>query len=176
MTQMTPVKIKKIITEIIDEDPSRNTSMIARELSVPELTVVQSLPEKMVSLVGPEHFDAITEEVDKWGELTIIVQTDSVIFEVKSALPKGSYAKGYYNIMGHKAPAGGHFRIDHLHTIAFVDKPFMGMQTLSIQFYNLAGNSMFKVFLGRDKKRALLDDQVELYMALRQKISGGDAL
>ena len=176
MTQKPPVKIKNIITEIIDEDPSKNTSVIAKELSIPELTVVQSLPEKMVSLVGPEYFDAITEEIDKWGELTIIVQTDSVIFEVKSALPRGSYAKGYYNIMGHKAPAGGHFRIDHLNAIAFVDKPFMGVRTLSIQFYNLAGNSMFKVFLGRNKKRVLLDDQVELYKALRQKISGGVGL
>ena len=172
MTTMPPVKIKKIITAMIDEDPSRNTSMMARELSVPELTVVQCLPENMVSLAGPEHFDAITEEIDKWGELTIIVQTDSVILEVKSALPRGSYAKGFYNIMGHKAPAGGHFRVDHLNAIAFVDKPFMGMRTLSIQFYNLAGNSMFKVFIGRDKKRMLLDDQEELYMALRRKICG----
>lgn len=172
MTNMPPGKIKNIITEIIDEDPARNTSMIARELSIPELNVVQSLPKEMVCLVGPEHFDAITEEIDKWGELTIIIQTDSIIFEVKSALPRGGYAKGYYNIIGHKAPAGGHFRVDHLKAIAFVDKPFMGMRTLSVQFYNLAGNSMLKIFLSRDGKRNILDEQLKFYEALRRKICG----
>ena len=171
MTQMPPSKIKNIITEIITENPAKNNSVISQELGVPELTVVQCLPEAMVDLILPEHFDEITDEAAKWGELTLILQNDSVIFEVKSALPKGSYAKGYYNILGHEAPAGGHFRMDLLKAIAFVDKPFMGMRTLSIQFFNLSGNAMFKVFLGRDEKRNLLDEQVKSYLALKAKLT-----
>jgi putative heme iron utilization protein len=47
----------------------------------------------------------------------------------------------------------------------------MGMDTLSIQFFNVDGEAMFKIFVGRDEKRQLKADQVERFAALEAKFA-----
>jgi putative heme iron utilization protein len=46
----------------------------------------------------------------------------------------------------------------------------MGRPSRSLQFFNLNGEAMFKVFVRRDKERNLLPDQVARFDELRQRM------
>jgi putative heme iron utilization protein len=69
-------------------------------------------------------------------------------------------------------PIGGHIRYENCKHIAFVSRPFMGRPSRSLQFFNDAGEAMFKVFVRRDKERNLLPDQVARFDALRARMAG----
>ena len=47
----------------------------------------------------------------------------------------------------------------------------MGRTSHSVQFYNAAGDAMFKIFVRRDAARALLPEQVAKFEALRSRYS-----
>ena len=88
------------------------------------------------------------------------------MFETKVPLPPGNEARGYFNIHG-ESPLGGHLRIARCAAIYFVDRPFFGRRSCSLQFINIDGCAMFKVFVGRDEKRELIADQLARFERLR---------
>ena len=47
----------------------------------------------------------------------------------------------------------------------------MGMDTLSVQFFNANGEAMFKIFVGRDENRRLKADQVERFARLKVRFA-----
>jgi putative heme iron utilization protein len=47
----------------------------------------------------------------------------------------------------------------------------MGRPSCSVQFFNRAGDAMFKIFVRRDEKRELLADQLAKFEALRARLS-----
>jgi heme iron utilization protein len=98
--------------------------------------------------------------------VTFIVHTEDGVFETKAPLPPGSEARGYFNIHG-ESPLGGHLRIARCAAIYFVDRQFFGRRSCSLQFINIDGGAMFKVFVGRDEKRELLADQLARFERLR---------
>jgi putative heme iron utilization protein len=57
--------------------------------------------------------------------------------------------------------------------IAFVERPFMGRPSAAILFFNVDGEIMFKIFVGRDEKRELRADQLERFRALRGRFTIG---
>ena len=71
-----------------------------------------------------------------------------------------------------ESPIGGHIRAENCAAIAFVSRPFMGRPSRSIQFFNTAGEAMFKIFVRRDEKRELIADQVAKFDALRERCRG----
>jgi putative heme utilization carrier protein HutX len=73
---------------------------------------------------------------------------------------------GLFNIH-EDSPLGGHLRIARCAAIYFVDRPFFGRRSCSLQFINLDGGAMFKVFVGRDEKRELLSEQLARFERLR---------
>ena len=84
---------------------------------------------------------------------------------------RGSHGRGYFNIHG-DSPIGGHLKIERCAAIYFVDRPFFGRRSCSVQFLNGDGEAMFKVFAGRDEQRELKADQVARFEALRTKLRG----
>jgi hypothetical protein len=74
-------------------------------------------------------------------------------------------------IGGRDYNVGGHIRADLLSAIYFVERPFMGMKSMSVQFFTLSGAPLFKVYLGRDEKRQLLPPQIELFTILRDRLT-----
>lgn len=105
-----------------------------------------------------------------WGEVLLIVHTADIVLECAGKIPPGSFSRGYYNIHG-DSPIGGHFKADNCRHIAFISRPFMGRPSRSLQFFNAAGDAMFKVFVRRDEKRELLGEQVERFDSLRASYS-----
>lgn len=167
-------ELKKTITEKLKEDPKIMIFKLAKELSVPEQAVMECLPDEESKKADAHHFDEVMAMIATWGKVTTIVQTESMVFETKGMIPMGRHGHGYFNLMGGPDYAvGGHIRADLLSAIYFVERPFMGLESMSVQFFTLSGTSMFKVYLGRDEKRQLLAEQIEYFKTLRGRITAG---
>jgi hypothetical protein len=54
--------------------------------------------------------------------------------------------------------------------IAFMERPFFGRLSASINFFNGDGGIMFKVFVGRDDKRELIADQLTAFRNLANRL------
>ena len=48
----------------------------------------------------------------------------------------------------------------------------MGRPSRSMQFFNGAGEAMFKIFVRRDEERELLAEQVQRFDELRSRLGG----
>ena len=132
---------------------------IAREYGVSTFEVVRALPAEHRTIVAGARFEEIMQALTAWGEVLFIVHTPDIVLECAGTVPPGSFARGYYNLHG-DSPIGGHLKAENCTHIAFVSRPFMGRPSRSLQFFNGAGEAMFKVFVRRDKERNLLPDQV----------------
>ena len=105
-----------------------------------------------------------------WGEVLFIVHTPDIVLECAGKIPPGTFGRGYFNLHG-DSPIGGHIRAENCTHIVFVSRPFMGRPSRSLQFFNGAGEAMFKIFVRRDKKRELLPEQVARFDALRAALA-----
>jgi putative heme utilization carrier protein HutX len=140
-------------------------SQTARRHGVPLRVVLDLLPEGAARSAPGARFADIWADLVDWGPVTFIVHTEDGVFETK-APPPGSEARGYFNIHG-ESPLGGHPRIARCAAIYFIDRRFFGRRSCSLQFINIDGGAMFKVFVGRDEKRELLADQLVRFERLR---------
>ena len=150
-------------------NPDGILEQIAREYGVSTLEVVRNLLPAHRTMVEAERFADLMEDVGTWGEILFIVHTPDIVLECEGPLPPGSFARGYYNMHG-DSPIGEHIRAEHCRAIAFVARPFMGRASCSIQFFNEAGEAMFKIFVRRDAARELIPEQVQKFEALRARI------
>jgi putative heme utilization carrier protein HutX len=156
------------------ENPGAVIEDVARERKVTPRQVIEALPSSMASIAGGDHFAAVMQDIAQWGEVTLIVHTDDAIFEFTGKIPEGEVSRGYFNLM---QPRGlhGHLRHARCAAIAFVERPFMGKASAFLAFVNVAGGIMFKVFVGRDDKRALLSAQLERFRQLARRIAASPA-
>ena len=159
------------IVAALAAEPDGVLDEIARKLKVPLSAVLDALPPGAAGFAPGARFAEIWRDLTEWGPVTFIVHTEDGVFETKAALPPGSEGRGWFNIHG-DSPLGGHLRADRCAAIAFIDRPFFGRRSCSVWFLNGDGGAMFKVFVGRDEKRALLPDQVARFESLRAKEAG----
>lgn len=138
---------------------------LAATHAVPLQRVIECLPEGMCRWITGEHFIDVLRDISAWGDINFVVHTKDCVVEVEGPMPGGTPAHGFYNLKA-GSPLHGHLRHGNCHAIAFVRRPFMGMATLSVQFFNADGDAMFKIFVGRDKSRQLKADQVERFAQL----------
>jgi heme iron utilization protein len=144
---------------------------IAREYGVSTLDVVSALPAEHRGILAGDHFEEVMEALTQWGEVLLIVHTPDIVLECAGKIPPGSFARGYYNIHSDDSPIGGHLKAENCKHIAFVSRPFMGRPSRSLQFFNGAGEAMFKVFVRRDAERNMLPDQVRRFDELRNRLA-----
>jgi putative heme utilization carrier protein HutX len=160
---------KQQVKTMLDEQPGLLPSQVAKQLQVTEAQVVFAFDSKMITRVTGEQTEALLGELTSWGNVTTIMHNEGSIFEVKAPFPKGKVAHGYYNLMGREGELDGHLRIDLITDIALVSKPFRGNESHYFGFFTKQGNSVFKIYLGRDNKRQLLAEQVESFQQLKTK-------
>lgn len=129
--------------------------------------VIECLPAAMWQRAPGAAFTAVLQDIAGWGEVTTIVNSADLIFEVTGDFPRGEVGHGFYNLESGRG-LHGHLRHAHCKSIYFVRRPFMKKETASILFANHAGEIMFKVFLGRDAEGALRADQLQRFAALAQ--------
>lgn len=118
--------------------------------------------------IDAKNFDAIIEDISTWGKILMIKITPSFVIEIKDHMPTGTYGHGYYNFNS-ESSISGHLKVDDIDKIVFVSKEHRGMLSHSVVFNDVNGEHIFKVFVSRDENRKLLDDQVEKFMALKDR-------
>ena len=158
------------LSERLAKNPDGVLERIAVEHGVSTRDVVAALPGVNQAFVAGERFQDVMSDLENWGEVLFIVHTPDIVLECVGRIPPGTIGRGYYNLHG-DSPIGGHIRYEACASIAFVSRPFMGRQSCSIQFFNAAGEAMFKVFVRRDAERNLLSDQVARFEALRARLA-----
>ncbi len=161
-----PVELKQKVADILELEPNLMPSEVAEKLVQKESDVVAALPDAMVCLLPLEQMDMLFSELPEWGVFTTIVHSHGSIFEIKDVFPKGSYGRGYYNLMDKNSALHGHLKLDAVTQIALVSKPFRGSESYSFQFFSDEGGCIFKIYLGRDKKRQLIPEQVDKFKSL----------
>lgn len=147
--------------------PGDLLEQIAREYGVSTLEVVRNLPAEQGTVVPGEAFADIMQDITTWGDILFLIHNGDIVLECTGALPPGTFGHGYYNIHG-ESPIGGHIKADNCKAIAFVARGLKRV-SMSVQFYNDAGESMFKIFVARDEQRELKPDQVAKFEALRAR-------
>jgi heme iron utilization protein len=171
MSESNVVELKKPpLAERLAQNADGILEQIAREYSVSTFEVVRALPADHRTIVAGSLFEKIFAELTSWGEVLFIVHTPDIVLECAGKIPPGSFCRGYFNIHG-DSPIGGHLKAENCAHIAFVSRPFMGRPSRSLQFFNGAGEAMFKIFVRRDDKRELLPEQVARFDALRGSLA-----
>ena len=151
----------------VADNPGGILEEIARREGATYREVLDVLPDGEAPSVPGAAFEPLWERLAAWpGEVTFIVHTQDGVFETRGRIPPGSHGRGYFNIHG-DSPIGGHIRAERCAAIYLVDRPFFGRRSCSVQFVNVEGGAMFKVFVGRGPDRELDPDQVSLFEELR---------
>lgn len=161
--------MNKQVVDLLENEPGLLPSDIAKQLNVSEAEVVKSLPQEMATMVDGCHAQTMLEGLVGFGDVTTIIHSFGSIFEVKAPFPKGKLAHGYYNLMGRNGELHGHLKLDLISDIALVSKPFRGTESHYFGFFDKDGHSIFKIYLGRDKKRQLFTEQVSTFASLKQQ-------
>jgi len=154
----------------LEADPGAIAETVARDCGVTLRQVIEALPEAMRCFAPGDCFVEVMEDLSAWGEVTVIIHSDDGVMEFTGPIPKGAIGRGYYNLAGNKG-FHGHLRHDRCAGISFVERPVFGRPSASIVFFNPAGAAMFKVFVGRDENRELLQDQLAAFRALAGRLA-----
>lgn len=158
------------VRRMLADRPDGVIEAVAREVGVPTLSVLEQIPAGQRVAIAAERFEPLWRELATWGEVLFIVNTPDIVLECEGALPVGSFGHGYYNIHG-DSPIGGHIRAGNCRAIYLVDRAFHGRRSCSVQFFNGAGEAMFKVFVRRDAGRELLAGQLARFEALKTQFA-----
>lgn len=153
------------IKQAIAEKPDGVLETLAAQHGVPFQTVLECVPDGVTRIDG-RHFIDVLSDIANWGDIMFICHSKDAIIEFSGPLPKGEMGHGMYNLHGGPGGLSGHLRPENCTAIFFVSRLFMGMETKSIQFFNAEGETIFKIYVGRDRERKLKAVQVERFERL----------
>lgn len=165
---LTPDLITKIC-QTSQEEPRLMLRDLAMRYQVAEGAVAQALPLGMRCFARPESFDVVWQEMTTWSRVTLLAITAGLVLEYRGVLPRGSHGHGMFNLHAPDHPLGGHFFIQNLGAICFLSKPFMGLESHSVQFYDQQGAAMCAVYVGREG-RELIPNVHQAFIALRDQV------
>jgi len=106
-----------------------------------------------------------------WGDMTTIVFSAGCVFEFKGPFPAGETGDGYFNLDGPVPGLHGHLRLDALERVRFQDRPHRGRDSYAFVFENTLGQTVFKVFLGRDDHGEILASQLTAFNNIRNSLA-----
>lgn len=161
--------LKQKIADYIIDNPQAITLDIAAFFQLPEGQVLINLPEHFVRVFSADRAEEILSEISQWGIFTTIIEKAGSIFEIKDRFPTGMLGRGYYNLnmKDDEGAIHGHLKLDNIDQIAFVSIPFRGKESYNIAFIAHNGETIFKVYLGRDEQRQLFPNQVEKFKSFK---------
>jgi putative heme utilization carrier protein HutX len=169
-TMLDPAKLIELKRKIA-ENPGVVIEFAAKEHGVTPRTILEALPDEMRAFAPGDKFIEVMDDLSTWGDVMTIINTEDGIFEIGGPMPKGTPGHGYFNLAG-AAPLHGHLKHSRCAAVAFVERTFNNKKSVFIAFVNVDGDIMFKVFVGRDDKRELKEDQLVKFRALLDKLCG----
>ncbi|MCE0495927.1 heme utilization cystosolic carrier protein HutX [Vibrio salinus] len=164
--------LRSKISLSLKQEPQLLPSEMAEKFGISELEILQEFPKDTVTIVDGSHAEMLLTEIAGWKtNVTSIMQLGGSIFEVKAILPVGKKSMGYFNLMGQPGQLQGHLKLENISKVCFVSKPFMGKESHYFGFIDNNGNTIFKIYLGRDEQRRLLLPQIKAFKELKEKLA-----
>ena len=143
----------RIIDELMHASRPITIGSVAKALGTTDLEAAAKLPAhvcRFASGNASERFAEIWEALCAWEKTTLFIEHAGSVFEISGRLSAGKIGWGYYNILSRGAAVGGHLNYADIKAVAFLSMPFMGRESLSVQFFNRAGEAVFAVYAGRE--------------------------
>lgn len=155
----TTLSDEVLIRKKLQENPGVVLESVAAQHQLSLAEVIEFLPQEMWQKASGSRFVGIMQALPALGNVTLVMNTPDVILEFSGTIPNGSYRNGFYNL-AYTSPLHGHLRADRCGAIYLLERPFMQKQTVSLQFMNIFGAAMFKIFAGRDEQGNLIPEQI----------------
>lgn len=163
----TDEMLRQLVAGKLAENPNFMPQMLAKEMGVSVRSIIEALPDSMRSRAPGSAFITIWETMTEWEKVTFMAETPGAILEISCRLPKGKTGHGMYNLMDKTNPLGGHLLMAQIDSIWFVSKQLFGLESHSVQFFDVQGDQCFSVYLGRDEKRQIIPSVKERFVALK---------
>jgi putative hemin transport protein len=135
------------IKEAFNLDRSKMTVQLARELGVPEIHVIRSMPDGLSTELDISRWEELIRSFESLGNVHVIATNASVTLECFGQFGKFSTMGPFFNVQTKSLDM--HIRHATLKAVFAVEKPghMDGVNTISFQFFGSEGASAFKVFL-----------------------------
>jgi putative heme iron utilization protein len=143
---LSPEKRARVVAALA-EGPTAMTLQLARSLEVPEAEVIRLLPDGRSTELDVSRWEELFTALEELGQVHVIVSNASVTCEVVGQFGGFSRWGEFFNVQSKTLDL--HVRPARLGSAFAVIKPshMDGGRTLSVQFYDAAGDSALKVFL-----------------------------
>ena len=128
-------------------NPRQMTMLLARELDLPEVMIVRSMPDDISVELDAVRWEALLRSLEAVGRVHVIVSNAATTIESVGSFGGFSQGGGFFNVQSGSLDM--HIRHAALASVFAVRKPshLDGHATLSIQFFDLQGTAAFKIFL-----------------------------
>ena len=113
----------------------------------------------------------VLKSLPDWGDVVTIVLHGGCVFEYKGPFPPGTVGRGFYNLQGSRPGFEGHLGLPAIDHIAFQDREHAGRMAHALNFTSATGESLFKVFLGRNADGDIWPRQLALYDELKKRFT-----
>ena len=135
------------VADYFRANPRAMTMVAARELSISESQVMRNLPSDRVTELSTARFLEMMDRLAEYKNVHVIVSNGATTIEAFGKFGNFSTYGPFFNVQTKSLDM--HIRQDQIDSVFAVEKPghLDGVATLSIQYYDRAGNSAFKVFL-----------------------------
>lgn len=139
--------LKERVREAFAKQPAAMTPHIAAELGVTECEVIRYMPENRSVELDISRWEPLIRDFEELGKVHVICNTGTVTIEANGEFGNFSTWGPYFNVQTKSLDM--HIRFARLAAVFAVEKPshMDKVSTLSFQFFDIAGNSAFKVFL-----------------------------
>jgi len=130
--------------------------MVAASLKLPESLVASALPATQAHGVGAEHFQVIWRSIERWSDATTFITKGPNLFEIHGTVGRGEPSKrsSFFNIDREGPGLAGHLRPDLYSSIYVLQIPGTSSTLRGVVFFDLAGDSVFSVFVPGEGKPA----------------------
>lgn len=146
MTSSITSEQRECIRTALRNSPAQMTLQLARQLAVPEAEIIREMPDGRSVELDLVRWQDIFLSLESVGQVTVIVSNASVTCETVGQFGGFSTWGDFFNVQSGSLDL--HIRWQELGSVFSLVKPGHtdGERTLSVQFYDRAGNSALKVF------------------------------
>ena len=144
---MDMTEITSRVRAAMDANPGAMTMQLAAELGIAEADVIRAFPPERVTELDLGRWEELLRRLESFGTVHVIVSNGAATLESVGQFGEFSTWGDFFNVQTKTLDM--HIRYRNLGSAFAVEKPshMSGMNTLSIQFYDLLGAAAFKVFL-----------------------------
>lgn len=138
-----------VVRSAFDKPAPPAPFVAARDLKIPEATVVSALPSAQAYGVDATHFQTVWKSLESWEKSVFVVMMGGHVFETYGKVFAGEPSKrsNFFNLHGDGAGMSGHLRPDLLAAIYVLSIPGKESVMRGVMFYDLQGNAAFGVYV-----------------------------